>query len=55
MAVSTEKEVFLTIRLPRDLHDDLKKVAAANDRSKSAETRQALREYLDRVLREAAS
>jgi predicted transcriptional regulator len=48
---SGPEDVYFTIRLPADLHDRLKRTAKKNERSKSAEARQALREHLDRIGR----
>lgn len=52
MTVSEEnvKAMHLTLRLDERLVTELKRVAKENDRSVSAEARQALRDYLrDRV------
>lgn len=46
-----EQSVHITLRLDERLVDELRRVARQNDRSVSAEARQALRNY----LREQAS
>jgi predicted transcriptional regulator len=48
MTVSEEdvKAVHLTLRIDERLVDELKRVAKENDRSLSAEARQAFRDYL---------
>lgn len=49
------KAEHITLRLEERLVSDLKRVAKANDRSVSAEARQALRNYLRDFAEEAAA
>jgi hypothetical protein len=47
MANTPEPAEWTNVRLPRDLADRLRALAAENDRSLSAELRQAVRSHLD--------
>lgn len=48
MAEETANLRPLHIQMPEDLHTRLRRLAADNDRSVSAETRQAIKEACDR-------
>lgn len=52
MAEDTANMRALHIQVPDDLHTRLRRVAAENDRSVSAETRQAIKEACDRHERD---
>lgn len=52
MADETASMRALHIQVPEDLHTRLRRVAAENDRSVSAETRQAIKEVCDRHERD---
>ena len=44
---ATPESVVVTVRLPRELVDGIKKSATDNDRNVSAELRRAARQYLE--------
>lgn len=41
------EDVFFNLRLPKDLHEELTRLAKHNDRQKAAEVRVALRKHVD--------
>jgi hypothetical protein len=48
MAASTENDREIKIRLPRALHDEMRRVAVDSDRSTAAEIRRALKQHVAR-------
>lgn len=55
MAVDTEEQVHVTLRMPASLREELEAVAEQNDRSLSAEARLALKAWLATYDRERAA
>lgn len=40
------KDLFITVRVPRDIHERISQLAAAADRTVAAEVREALRDRI---------
>lgn len=49
------KDVVVTLRIPRELHESIKAVAIANDRPTSAELRVAARRHVEATREASAS
>ena len=50
----TAKDVFVTVRMRRELHAQLKTLARANERELAGEIRLALYHHLEQTTKEAA-